>query len=275
MENLILKEEGTSETIRKNLNKINFNSFYNNQNFNDWLVGFYEADGCFSINNRGELHFELYQHSNDVDLLYKIKTFLQCGTVSTRKDRNISVFHVYSIKQFKTILYPIFNNKILSDYKFKQFKKICDLANLPAIKGNHNNNAWLIGFIDGDGSFFTSITEKQISAVFSLGQKNQEILHIINNNYFNNHGKVNGGNINKRIYYILRFSCKSLTWVNKFMLFPLLTRKRISYNKWIKIVEMIEKKEHLSSLGKEKIIEISKTINVFNKNMIESDLLGN
>jgi hypothetical protein len=35
MEELILKEEGTSETIRKNLNKINFNSFYNNQNFND------------------------------------------------------------------------------------------------------------------------------------------------------------------------------------------------------------------------------------------------
>jgi hypothetical protein len=149
------------------------------------------------------------------------------------------------------------------------------LANLPAVKGNHNNPAWLIGFIDGDGSFFTSITEKQISAAFSLGQKNQEILHIINNNYFDNHGKVNGGNINKRIYYILRFSCKSLTWVNKFMSFPLLTRKRISYNKWIKVVEMIEKKEHLSSLGKEKIIEISKTINVFNKNMIESDLLGN
>lgn len=56
------------------------------------------------------------------------------------------------------------------------------------------------------------------------------------------------------------------------MLFPLLTRKRISYNKWLKIVEMIEKKEHL---GKEKFIEIAKTINDQSKNKIESDLLGN
>jgi len=105
------------------------------------LVGFFESDGCFSINNRGEPVFEIYQHNNDIDLLYKIKTFLQCGQVFSKKNFYISSYIIFNKKQFITIIYPIFNNKILSEYKFLQFKKVCELLNLPAIKGNHNNKA--------------------------------------------------------------------------------------------------------------------------------------
>jgi hypothetical protein len=134
--------EGTSETIRENLK--NFNSFYDFNKFSFWLVGFFEADGCFSINNIGDIRFELYQHSLDVQLLYNLKTYLQCGSVYSRE--NISTYSVQSIKHFKTILYPIFNNKILSEVKFNQFKSICDLpsVNLPAVRGEvlSTNKAW-------------------------------------------------------------------------------------------------------------------------------------
>ena len=55
---------------------------------------------------------------------------------------------------------------------------------------------------------------------------------------------------------------------------PLLTRKSLSFTNWLKIVEMIENKEHLTTPQKEKIKNLSKKINKF-KNKIESDPLSN
>jgi len=132
----------------------------------------------------------------------------------------------------------------------------------------------LTGFIDGDGSFYVSISPRQISARFSLGQKNREILDIINNNFFNNVGKVNGGlNIGKKqsTYYILCFYCSKTVFVDNFMKFPLATKKRIAFTRWYKIVKMIENKEHLTVEGRLKIEKIGKYLN---KNVIESDPLG-
>lgn len=271
---------GTSETIRENLKK--FNDFYDFYNFSFWLVGFFEADGCFSINNRGEIRFELYQQTLDVQLLYNIKTYLQCGSVYSRNksNSNTSTYSVQSIKHFKSIIYPIFNKKILSDVKFNQFKAICDLpsVNLPAIKGEHNNKAWLTGFIDGDGSFFVSSSQHlQILAYLSIGQKNPEVLNLINKYYFKNTLKVysyDNIGLKKSSYSYLRISCKSISTIKNIITCPLLTRKSISFNNWLKVVEMIENKEHLTEYGQIKILNIKKSINNF-KNMIESDPLSN
>jgi len=272
---------GTSETIRENLK--NYNDFYDYNKFSFWLVGFYEADGCFSINNRGEIRFELYQQTLDVKLLYNIKTYLQCGSVYSRikSNSNTSTFSIQSIKHFKSILYPIFNNKILSDAKFNQFKAICDLPsiNLPANKGIHKNKAWLTGFIDGDGSFFVSYNSKykQILACLSIDQKNPEVLKLINNFFFNDTLKVysyDNIGIKKATYSYLRINCKSLSTIKNIITCPLLTRKSISYYKWLKVVEMIENKEDKTELGKIKILNLKKSINNF-KNKIESDPLSN
>lgn len=206
--------------------------------------------------------------------MYNIKTRLQCGVVHSRNNRALATYSVFSGKQFIDILYPIFNHRILSEYKFEQFKKVCDIYGLSAQRGQHSNFAWLAGFIDGDGSFYVSISPRQISARFSLGQKLREILDIINNNFFGNAGKVNGGdNIGqkKATYYILCFYCNKTAFVDSFMKFPLATKKRIAFARWYKIVQMIQNKEHLTLEGRLKIEKIGKNIN---KNMIESDPLG-
>lgn len=189
-------------------------------------MGFFEADGCFSINNRGEIRFDLYQHTFDVALLFKIKTYLQCGNVYTPKGKTTSTFTIYGVKHFKFILYPIFNNRILSDYKFNQFKKVCESINLTCTKGKHKSRAWLNGFIDGDGSFFVSVSEAQVMAVLNLGQKQPEVLSIIALVFFNNTVRVNGHN-----YSILRFNCTSISYINKFIVLPFLTRKNISFKR--------------------------------------------
>lgn len=238
---------------------INSTQFSNDQVFHHWLVGCYEADGCFSINLRGEFRFDLYQHSIDADLLAYIKTRLQCGNVHKRSNRDMCIYTVYSIKHFISILYPIFNKKILSEVKFNQFKKVCEKAGLVAERGDHSHLAWLTGFIDGDGSFFLSITDSQISAIFSLGQKEREILDIICSKFFKNRVNVNGGSgigARKSTYYILRMSCRSLEFVNSFMQYNLLTKKRLDYLKWCQAVELIQLKKHLTPEGRAKIIEL-------------------
>ena len=176
----------------------------------------------------------------------------------------MSTYTTASGKHFINILYPIFNSRILSEYKFQQFAKVCALYGLEAQRGIHTNPAWLTGFIDGDGSFFVSITPKQISAKFSLGQKKREILDIINERYFKGIGTVNGGDdigSNNATYYILCFYCNNSAFVRSFMPYDLATRKRVSFHKWKKIVDMIENKEHLTLEGRKKIENWGEEIN--------------
>jgi len=88
--------------------------------------------------------------------------------------------------------------------------------------------------IDGDGSFFVSVTPKQISARFSIGQKKREIIDIINEKYFKGLGKVNGGDnigARKATYFIICFYCNNYDFVRSFMSHNLVTRKRLSFNK--------------------------------------------
>jgi hypothetical protein len=243
------------------------NQYLNDQVFYYWLVGLFEADGCFSVNHKGEIRFDLYQHSLDVGLLYQIKTRLLCGYVHTNSnksvDKLISTYTVYSIKHFK-ILYPIFNQRILSEYKYNQFKKICDIVGVEAIRGDHNHLSWLTGFTDGKGSFFIDNTEKQITANYSLSQKKREVLDIIKIKYFENWDSINdvekiGSKHNE--YYILRFICTNMEFVNSFMKYRLLTKKRLDFENWCQVVKLIQQKEHLTPQGIAKIEKINLTLN--------------
>jgi hypothetical protein len=135
-------KKGTSETIRENLKFKNFNSSYNFSNFSYWFVGFFEANGCFSINIFNEIQFEIFLNNQDKDLLYKIKTYIQSGIVFSPPNSNISTLIIKRPSELISKIYPILNGKILSEYKYKQFQRVCDLQGLPpAVRGNHKDPA--------------------------------------------------------------------------------------------------------------------------------------
>ena len=52
--------------------------------FLDWFVGFSEGDECWNIS---QTRFDLTQHTADIQILYKIKTQLGFGKVTTSKSR--------------------------------------------------------------------------------------------------------------------------------------------------------------------------------------------
>jgi hypothetical protein len=102
-----------------------------------WIVGFVDGEGCFSFsifkneNMRNNVQiqgeFTVRQHKRDIKLLYALKKFFKCGTVSIY---NQDCYH-YRVKNLKDLLdviipffekYPLKTNK---KYQLKVFKELC------------------------------------------------------------------------------------------------------------------------------------------------------
>lgn len=95
-----------------------------------WLAGFVSAEGMFYIkpvNYKGILSkytfvFSISQHIRDRDLFCKIKDFMACGVIETKKSRiNEVVFCVYKYSDIIEKVIPFFlKNKIIG-VKYKDF----------------------------------------------------------------------------------------------------------------------------------------------------------
>lgn len=171
--------------------------------FIEWFRGFTDAEGCFMIkpvNDRifGFL-FEIGLHVYDTNVLHFIQKTLGIGKVSTYGAR--SYFRVSSQKDIKNII-DIFSNSPLNTIKhlnFLDFKKAFELytntkektlqlkKEIDIVKGNMNSlrsdyelpkeyiitSYWLIGFVEGDGSFY--ILSKDFELGFALRQTALEL----------------------------------------------------------------------------------------------------
>lgn len=132
-----------------------------------------------------EFVFRIYQHKDDTKVLEYIKNTLRCGRLST--DRDTSVFTISQLSDIETILIPLFEQFPLNGVKFLDyldFKKafflfnrrssVLDLqdlySNVIKLKDGMNDKRinfilpeyhqiritgnYLVGFIEGDGSFY-------------------------------------------------------------------------------------------------------------------------
>jgi LAGLIDADG endonuclease/Cytochrome b/b6/petB len=180
--------------------------------FMQWFVGFTDAEGTFliSIRNNKEAHFifKITLHIDDISVLYSIQNKLGIGIISN-EGKHCS-FRVNSFQTIIDNLIPIFDKYPLLTHKqlnFKDWKEAIILKNnskknsrsidnisfqkILLIKNNMNNfrtnfdnylitsdmvsKYWLLGFVEGDGTFHFSNT----SAIFGITQKDKQILDII------------------------------------------------------------------------------------------------
>lgn len=162
-----------------------------------WFVGFSDGDGSLSVYkekkyvNNWRHEYTIGLEIEDVRLLYKIKSFLGCGTV--RKYNNVAIFRIKKIHHILYILIPIFDKypfltekkrdsyvyfrktflcKILnskratvedknySDHLLKNspnifYKLTIDdlLVNLKEKCPDYFDN-WIVGFTEAEGSFY-------------------------------------------------------------------------------------------------------------------------
>jgi hypothetical protein len=154
------------------------------KNFSQWLVGFVDGDGCFSVHKDKEsysLSFKISQSISNRQLIYKIKKYLGLGNVNIDKKNNMISYVIRDKKHLCNIIHPIFHTYPLLSSKFFYFKwqryyfffnnngrknnlvneilyKIYKKGPYPCYASPFSNKApseyWIHGFIEAEGSFF-------------------------------------------------------------------------------------------------------------------------
>ena len=170
-----------------------------------YLVGLYEGEGYFTITKKGkyltyELGIEL--SIKDVQLIYKIKALLGIGVVSFRKINEIEMvtLRIRDKNHLKNFIipifdkYPMFSNKQYDYLRFKsallsgiiysqdlpEYTRSSEpLNSIESIMDKSYFPAWLVGFIEAEGSFSVYKLKKDgdyLIASFDIAQKDGDIL---------------------------------------------------------------------------------------------------
>lgn len=146
-----------------------------------WLIGFIEAEGSFTVPNRGDPQFVITQGYRNIDILYDIKNNLGYGRVIKQGTQTFR-FVVQDFDGLSSVINLVNGNLVLKKKKIallnfiKAYNKYYaipkplifqDTLVIPTL-----NDAWFSGFIDGDGCFSISHTkiEKKFRISFSFAQ---------------------------------------------------------------------------------------------------------
>jgi len=270
------------------------------KNFLEWLSGFTDSEGNFSITLRSDnlnaasvsLTFQIGLHLDDLKVLEFIKHNLQCGKISISEPNNRCNFFVNDAFSLINIILPIFNYVQLNSSKYSQFKVFEEAVKLFKDKSHltiegkkkmidfkkrlnkdyklpdfiYITDAWLVGFIEGDGSFSTSGLKPRLKfenhiKEFKLLQEIQKFFGLWS--LIIKTRKDRGLNENPTAVLEITKISTLLKFVNKYNnknsdLFSFKTKK---YYDWSIIVNLYYLGYHLLPEGKSLIIKIKSRMN--------------
>jgi len=111
----------SGKITKHRLNSPNMDTFY------QWLVGFTDGDGTFSIvrqNNKWSLTFQISQNSYNLRVLHYIKSQLNVGSVYSESNRSMSHFRIRDLASLETVIFPIFDKYPLLTTKHFNYLKL-------------------------------------------------------------------------------------------------------------------------------------------------------
>jgi hypothetical protein len=260
-----------------------FNSLYKqqfsnadlpSQSFLEWLVGFAEGDGSFTVNSRGTCIFVITQSTSDLQVLEYIQRVLGFGRVIKQGPRT-SRYVVEDIASV-TLLIALFNGNLVFPLKQANFALFLEAFNkrsraqlvefISPVLTPTFNDSWLSGITDAEGCFNCSFLGNSTAYRFrfllaQLGEINLPVLtHITTliGGVVRPHAKlgvneltVNGArNIDRVFKY---FDTHSLY-----------TKKVNSYRLWREVHTSIINGEHLSPVLRATLKAKAATINSLN-----------
>jgi Cytochrome C and Quinol oxidase polypeptide I/LAGLIDADG endonuclease len=230
-----------------------------NEKLGYYLTGLIEGNGYFRDNR-----FEIDFHENDTFLAYFIKKEIGYGSVLKLKHKR-SVRYVLKHSEGLKKLLNLINGKFLFKDKINQllkyqWNKKLNIIILPPTNFDLLSNYWLAGFTDAHGCFIITLANNNIhnskisvQLEFKIKQKNIELLELIKQTF--------GGHIyyfkSEELFYYNSISFKSAkSVINYFDNFQLISSKWVNYLKWRNIYRIIQRKEHLTIKGLNKIKHI-------------------
>ena len=138
-----LNVEHPSKFINNNITTQSLNKNKNKELFYQWLVGFTDGDGTFSISNsngKWTLIYKLSQHEYNARLLYFIKSQLGVGRINKESKTKTVNYWIRDRNKLAEVIFPIFDNyplltsKYFNYLKFKEAYNILEDTNLTKIK---------------------------------------------------------------------------------------------------------------------------------------------
>ena len=308
-------------------------SILNHEQFIEWFVGFIDAEGCFKFKPRYrndriisfQFEFEIHLHIDDLNLLDLIKKTLKMGNVYANNNRNSCSFVIGSEKELRELIklfdgFPLNGIKILDFIDFKEafllyfnrrgtvsedlIKKLLKLKE-GLNKGrvdftmplNHKINItgyWLLGLIEGEGSFSMSRGSRLrpcFQILFTASQKpllESIKLFLMNNLGFdrfslwklaNSSGigifefKAKGNSkptVCLEIHNILLLHNYLIPFLSNF---TFLSKKGLDFSDFKIICETIYKGAHKNSLIRELLIKLSLRMNDFRLSTFKGELV--
>lgn len=263
---------------------------------NEWISGFVDGDGCFSagpVKDKKEsqecrlrFRFLVSQDQRSADVLYALKKHFACGTVykssghmmdfciSNRahlRDKVLPHFVKYPLQTMKRVRFQEFAST-LYHYMERLGENGGDLVDpLYSCQEYQISPGWLAGIADADGCFSFSYSARRCQARFTLAMQRGEGKLLEECQRF-----LNCGTLHKRKNGLETWQISRLNDLEK-QLIPLFetrgnqvllrTIKRISFQKWRKIVRLMGQGEHLNVPGLEKILKYKQGLNKHNQSM--------
>lgn len=154
--------------------------------FEQWLVGFTDGDGSFSVlkfKDSYRLEFEINQSLYNLRVLHRIKSFLGYGSITRTESKRSARLCISDKEGLANVIFPIFDkyplltSKEFSYIKFKKAYTILENNNLTALEKN-NQIKILINTPIPENYLSTALKNLDLSAKLdeSLSQENLKLI---------------------------------------------------------------------------------------------------
>lgn len=244
----------------------------------DWMVGFIDGDGYFGLEKmkrkrqgKTEIFYRpiLAISQNNIQILYKIKSRIGCGTVSPKgKKKDQFHYRIRSAEHMKNFFFSLIpGNRFQTNKKlqYELLKKAVFFLTTQYNPQNKNHNLfleqidndlriaknccflnsylissdWLIGFLEAEGTFYFDMASTQPTRfLIKITQKNKPLLEKIQKTL--GYGKVHKER--NTIYY---FGCYNRVDLQKIFRFleknPFYSHKNIVRIQWLKAYRQFSK----------------------------------
>lgn len=213
------------------------------------MIGFIEGEGSFVVAERGDLSFVITQSVLNIGVLYIIKWTLGFGSV-IKQGANTFRFVVQDEAGLKLIILLCYRNlcitkrisqliKFIHAYNVRYGAKL-SIKSFTAIRPTWND-AWLVGYIDGEGCFNISwiSTQSRFKISFSVSQSySLDLLEYLIVLF--GVGRIEGDN--QFVFHCYdHFDHGRSHLIPYLERFPLKTTKLNSYCLWLTLIGMIER----------------------------------
>lgn len=234
-----------------------------------WFIGFVEGDGAILM-DKLRPRFVLTQ--KEISILIHVQETLGIGKVSEfeRFGRLIATSK-YDIR----VLTTLFNGNLVLEKRRIQLKRWLVAQDMVEITRNVLpllSNAWLSGLIDAEGCFNVTLFKReamvlgyQVKLRFMIDQKDSfETLSFIRDqwNMILSNRKLKEGSSGSMLRAEINSFVRVKPVIDYLSVYRLKTKKKISFEKWVTVYELVCQKAHLTEEGLTDIRRIKKEINL-------------